>query len=139
MLARQQVRNKPVQILFTANSSLPLVDHDPALIQQVVLNLLLNGIQAISGTGKVEVTTAREQDQAIVEVADTGKGITADALPKIFKPFFTTRSEGTGLGLSLANGIVQSHGGRIEVSSAPAKGSQFRIELPVERPKKDRL
>ena len=138
MLARQQVRNKPVQILFTANSSLPLVDHDPALIQQVVLNLLLNGIQAIPGTGKVEVTTAREQDQAIVEVADTGKGILADALPKIFKPFFTTRSEGTGLGLSLANGIVQSHGGRIEVSSAPGKGSRFRIELPLERPKKDR-
>jgi two-component system, NtrC family, sensor kinase len=138
MLARQQVRNKPVQILFTANSSLPLVDHDPALIQQVVLNLLLNGIQAIFGAGKVEVTAAREQDQAIVEVADTGRGIPADALPKIFKPFFTTRSEGTGLGLSLANGIVQSHGGRIEVSSAPGKGSQFQIWLPVERPKKDR-
>jgi signal transduction histidine kinase len=138
MLARQQVRNKPVQILFTPNPTLPLVDHDPALMQQVVLNLLLNGIQAISGTGKVEVTTSREQDQAIVEVADTGKGIPADALPKIFKPFFTTRSEGTGLGLSLANGIVQSHGGKIEVSSAPAKGSRFRIELPVERPKKDR-
>jgi len=139
MLARQQVRNKPVQILFAPNPSLPLVDHDPALIQQVVLNLLLNGIQAISGTGKVEVTTAREQDQAIVEVADTGKGIPADALPKIFKPFFTTRNEGTGLGLSLANGIVQSHGGRIEVSSVLGKGSRFRIDLPMERPKKDRL
>ena len=138
MLARQQVRNKPVQILFTPNSSLPLVDHDPALIQQVVLNLLPNGIQAIFGAGKVEVTAAREQDQAIVEVADTGRGIPADALTKIFKPFFTTRSEGTGLGLSLANGIVQSHGGRIEVSSAPGKGSQFQIWLPVERPKKDR-
>jgi hypothetical protein len=138
MLARQQVRNRPVQILFTANPSLPLVDHDPALIQQVVLNLLLNGIQAIPGAGKVEVTAAREQDQAIVEVADTGRGIPADALPKIFKPFFTTRSEGTGLGLSLANGIVQSHGGRIEVTSAPGKGSQFLIWLPVERPKKDR-
>ena len=138
MLARQQVRNKPVQILFTANSSLPLVDHDPALIQQVVLNLLLNGIQAISGAGKVEVTATREQDQAIVEVADTGRGIPADALPKIFKPFFTTRSEGTGLGLSLANGIVQSHGGKIEVSSAPGKGSQFQIWLPVERLKKGR-
>jgi signal transduction histidine kinase len=139
MLARQQVRNKPVQILFAPNPSLPLVDHDPALIQQVVLNLLLNGIQAISGAGKVELTTAREQDQAIVEVSDTGKGIPADALPKIFKPFFTTRSEGTGLGLSLANGIVQSHGGTIEVSSASGKGSRFRIELPLERPKKDRL
>jgi len=138
MLARQQVRNKPVQILFTPSPALLLVDHDPALIQQVVLNLLLNGIQAISGTGKVEVTATRERDQAIVEVADTGKGIPADALPKIFKPFFTTRNEGTGLGLSLADGIVQSHGGKIEVSSAPGKGSQFQVRLPVERPKNGR-
>src|SRR5208337_3161072 len=139
MLARQQVRNKPVQILFTPNPSLPLVEHDPALIQQVVLNLLLNSIQAISCVCNVALTTAHEQDQTIVEVFDTGKGIPAEALPKIFKPFFTTRSEGTGLGLSLANGIVQSHGGKIEVSSALGKGSRFRIELPVERPKKDRL
>jgi len=138
MLARQQVRNKPVQILFTPNPSLPLVDHDPALIQQVVLNLLLNGIQAISGAGKVEVTSALKEDHAIVEVADTGKGIPAEALPKIFKPFFTTRSEGTGLGLSLASGIVQSHGGRIEVSSAPTKGSRFRVDLPLKRPREDR-
>jgi len=138
MLARQQVRNKPVQIMFTPNPSLPLLDHDPALIQQVVLNLLLNGIQAISRAGKVEVTSALKGDQAIIEVADTGKGIPAEALPKIFKPFFTTRSEGTGLGLSLANGIVQSHGGRIEVSSTPTKGSRFRVELPLKRPKEDR-
>jgi len=138
MLARQQVRNKPVELLFTPNPTLPLVDHDPALIQQVVLNLLLNGIQAISGAGKVEVSTALEQDHVVVEVADTGRGIPADALPRIFKPFFTTRSEGTGLGLSLANGIVQSHGGKIEVSSALGKGSQFQVWLPVERPKKDR-
>ena len=138
MLARQQVRNKPVQLLFTPNPALPLVDHDPALIQQVVLNLLLNGIQAISGAGKVEVSATLEQHQAIVEVADTGRGIPSDALHKIFKPFFTTRSEGTGLGLSLANGIVQSHGGKIEVSSEPGKGSRFLIELPLERPKKDR-
>jgi signal transduction histidine kinase len=138
LLARQQLRNKPIQILYTPNPSLPQVEHDPALIQQVVLNLLLNGIQAISGTGKVEVTTAREQNLAIVEVADTGRGIPADALAKIFKPFFTTRSEGTGLGLSLANGIVQSHGGKIEVSSAPGKGSRFRVALPLERAKKER-
>lgn len=138
LLARQQVRNKPIQILYTPNPALPQVEHDPALIQQVVLNLMLNGIQAISGTGKVEVITVREQDQAVVEVADTGRGIQADALAKIFKPFFTTRSEGTGLGLSLANGIVQSHGGKIEVSSVPGKGSRFRVALPLERAKKDR-
>lgn len=134
VLSRQQVRTKPIQVKFEANSTLPLVEHDPALIQQVVLNLLLNGIQAISGTGEVRVTLAQECDAAVLRVADTGRGISAEALTKIFKPFFTTRSEGSGLGLSLASSIVQSHGGRIEVSSTPGKGSQFKVLLPLHRP-----
>jgi signal transduction histidine kinase len=134
VLSRQQLRTKPIQVKFEANPTLPLVEHDPALIQQVVLNLLLNGIQAISGTGEVRVTLAQECDAAVLRVADTGLGISAEALTKIFKPFFTTRSEGSGLGLSLASSIVQSHGGRIEVSSTPGKGSQFKVLLPLHRP-----
>jgi|SRR5271165_1747602 len=134
LLGRQQVRTRPVKILFTSNPSLPLVCHDPALIQQVVLNLVLNGIQAIPGEGQVDVSVAREEDQALITVKDNGKGISPEALPKIFRPFFTTRKEGTGLGLSLANGIVQSHGGKIEASSTLGKGTQFRIHLPIERP-----
>src|SRR5208283_2662188 len=113
--------------------SLPMVEHDPALIQQVVLNLVLNGIQAISGTGQVRIGLGEDTGFVRVQVADTGRGIPAEALPRIFKPFFTTRSEGTGLGLSLANSIVQSHGGRIEVSSTPGKGTLFNIWLPVHR------
>ncbi len=135
LLARQQVRTRPVQILFTPNSSLPLVCHDPALIQQVVLNLVLNGIQAIPGAGQVDVSIARESDHALIIVRDNGKGISPESLPKIFRPFFTTRKEGTGLGLSLASGIVQSHGGKIEAQSALGKGTQFRIHLPVGPPK----
>jgi len=138
LLARQQVLTKPIQILFQANPSLPLVEHDPALIQQVVLNLALNGIQAISGTGQVSVALNQDQEFVVVQVSDTGRGISPEALPRIFKPFFTTRNEGTGLGLSLANGIVQSHEGRIEVSSTPGKGTQFRIWLPVQRAKHGR-
>ena len=134
LLARQQLRTKPIQISLTPSPSLPRVNHDPALIQQVALNLLLNGIQAISGEGKVEVVVGREDDRVFVEVADTGRGIPAEALPRIFKPFFTTRNEGTGLGLSLANGIVQSHGGKIDVKSTPGKGTCFRVWLPIERP-----
>ena len=134
LLARQQVRTRPIQVLFTANSSLPLVCHDPALIQQVVLNLLLNGIQAISGEGIVEVTLGQEGKQALIVVKDSGKGISPEALPKIFKPFFTTRKEGTGLGLSLANGIVQAHGGTIEALSVLGQGTQFRIHIPITRP-----
>jgi signal transduction histidine kinase len=133
LLARQQVRTRPIQVLFTPNTVMPEVCHDPALIQQVVLNLVLNGIQAITGEGKVEVTLTAEGPQAVIVVKDTGKGIPADALPKIFKPFFTTRKEGTGLGLSLANGIVQSHGGSIDALSSPGLGTQFRVRIPLAR------
>lgn len=135
MLARQQVRTRSVKVIFSPNHALPPVAHDPALIQQVMLNLVLNGIQAIPGEGAVDIAVTHEDDHALISVKDNGKGISPDALPKIFRPFFTTRKEGTGLGLSLANGIVQSHGGKIEASSTLGQGTQFRIQLPIERPK----
>lgn len=138
LLTRQQVATKPIEIVFEANPVLPLVEHDPALIQQVVLNLVLNGIQAISGAGEVRVGVKQEAGFAVIQVSDTGRGIPAEALSRIFKPFFTTRSEGTGLGLSLANSIVHSHGGRIEVSSTPGKGTQFRVWIPQHRTKLSR-
>ncbi len=83
----------------------------------------------------MDVSLSREQGSAIIQVNDTGRGIPAEALPRIFKPFFTTRSEGTGLGLSLANSIVQSHGGRIEITSAAAEGHAVQSLASVDRPK----
>jgi two-component system NtrC family sensor kinase len=137
-LARQQVLTKPIRVFYEPVPALPEVLHDPALIQQVILNLLLNGIQAITGEGTVAVSSSLEDDFVLIQVSDTGRGIAPDALAKIFKPFFTTRSEGTGLGLSLANGIVRSHGGRIDVSSAMQKGTRFKVWLPVAGPQKDK-
>jgi signal transduction histidine kinase len=100
----------------------------------MALNLLLNGIQAIANQGKIEVTLRREGEFAVVRITDTGKGIARDSLQKIFKPFFTTRKEGTGLGLPLAKGIVELHKGRIEVTSEPGRGAQFDVWLPILRP-----
>ena len=130
-LATQQVRTRPVTIQFKASKEPLTVIHDPALIQQVVVNLLLNGIQAISGEGTIDVSVESSSDFAIVGVRDSGRGMAPEVLANIFKPFFTTRGEGTGLGLSLAKSVVDAHGGRIEVSSEPGSGSSFRVILPV--------
>jgi signal transduction histidine kinase len=132
-LARQQVRTKPIEIVLEPEKLLPRIMHDPVLIQQVALNLLLNGIQAISSQGKIEVALRQEGEFAVLRIKDSGKGIARDALPKIFKPFFTTRKEGTGLGLPLAKGIVESHKGKIEVTSELGQGAEFTVWLPISR------
>ena len=99
-----------------------------------MLNLLLNSIQAIDGTGNVRVKVASEDGLAIVAVSDTGRGIPPEHLANIFRPFYTTKKKGTGLGLSLVSRIVESHGGRIEVNSSPGEGSQFTVRLPFKAP-----
>lgn len=132
-LARQQVRTKPIEITIDPDKKLRRISHDPVQIQQVILNLLLNGIQAVHNQGKIEVTLRQEGEWAVIRITDTGKGIPRDSLSKIFKPFFTTRKEGTGLGLPLAKGIVESHKGRIEVTSEPGQGAQFEVWLPIQR------
>lgn len=132
-LARQQVRTKPIEITLDPDKKLPRISHDPVQIQQVVLNLLLNGIQAIDAQGQIDVALRQERESAVIRIKDTGKGIPPESLPKIFKPFFTTRKEGTGLGLPLAKGIVESHKGKIEVTSEPGQGAQFEVWLPLQR------
>lgn len=133
LLAREQVRTKPMEIGFVPDATLPSMVHDAAQIQQVVLNLVLNGIQAIDGVGRIDVHLRREANKALMSIEDTGRGIKPEELPRIFKPFFTTRKEGTGLGLSLAKGIVEAHGGRISVSSTVGRGTRFEVQLPMER------
>lgn len=131
MLARQQVISKPITIEFTAGQDLPEVEHDSDQIHQVLLNLLLNSVQAIEGPGMVRVAVFKRGDGAGVTVSDTGRGIPAAHLPNIFRPFYTTKGNGTGLGLSLARRIVEDHRGEIEVSSSSEKGTTFSVLLPV--------
>jgi PAS domain S-box-containing protein len=108
----------------------------PLQINQVVMNLVVNAAHAIGPEhGRITVRTGRDAGQLVwIEVQDNGSGIPPEVLSRIFDPFFTTKAvgKGTGLGLSLAYGIVQKHGGRIEVDSAPGQGSRFRVLLPIE-------
>jgi signal transduction histidine kinase len=133
MLGRQQALAKSISITLYKDSSLPELEHDSDQIHQVLLNLLLNALQAIDHDGKISVTVKSRGPVAVVEVADNGRGIPPDQLPNIFRPFFTTKGEGTGLGLSLARRIVEDHHGRIDVSSTVGKGTTFTVVLPLQR------
>ena len=134
MLARQQVLSQPIKIELRKAPDLPDVEHDSDQIHQVLLNLLLNAVQAIDGPGAVRVEIGVRGDCAAVLVHDTGRGIPEDRLPNIFRPFYTTRGNGTGLGLSLTRRIVEEHHGRINVTSVVGKGTTFEVLLPFNAP-----
>jgi two-component system NtrC family sensor kinase len=133
MLARQQVISKPIKIELQKDASLPNVDHDSDQMHQVLLNLLLNAVQAIEKAGTIRVTLSGLDEEAVIAVADTGRGIIPENLPNIFRPFYTTKGNGTGLGLSLARRIVEGHHGRIEVDSEIGIGTEFRVFLPFQQ------
>jgi signal transduction histidine kinase len=122
---------QPIKIEFGKGSEVAEVEHDSDQMHQVLLNLLLNAVQAIDGPGTVTVEIKPVDGFALISVSDTGRGIAPEHLPNIFRPFYTTKGNGTGLGLSLARRIVESHGGRIEVSSEYGSGTQFRVYLPA--------
>jgi len=114
---------------------LPAVQGDPIELQQVVLNLLLNGAQAMRDGGGPEriLTISTTQDNGSVELAvsDVGPGVPEEHLPRLFNPFFTTRSDGTGMGLAINRSIVEAHGGRIWASLNSGPGMTFHVSLPV--------
>ena len=134
MLARQQVLSQPIKIELQQAPDLPEVEHDSDQIHQVLLNLLLNAVQAMESAGTVRVEIDAQKEFARVCVSDTGKGIPEQHLAQIFRPFYTTRGNGTGLGLSLARRIVEEHHGRIHVASVVGKGSTFEVLLPFSVP-----
>jgi PAS domain S-box-containing protein len=113
-------------------AGIPEIDCFPSQLNQVFMNLLVNAGQAIEESGHIILRTGQDESNVWVEVVDDGKGILPQHLGHIFDPFFTTKpvGKGTGLGLSLSYGIVQKHGGRIEVDSTPGKGTCFRVVLP---------
>ncbi len=134
MLARQQVLSQPIGIELDKAPNLPEVEHDSDQIHQVVLNLLLNAVQAIDGPGTVTVAIGSQDECARITVTDSGRGIPEPQIAQIFRPFFTTKGNGTGLGLSLVRRIVEEHHGHINVTSQVGKGSTFGVLIPFSTP-----
>jgi two-component system sensor histidine kinase AtoS len=121
------------QLIREFDQHLPEIFGDPQQLQQVFLNILLNASEAIPEGGKITVKTCHDGNAKTVtiEMCDTGKGIPAELMEKIFQPFFTTKGKGTGLGLAVSKRIVEEHGGGIAVSNNVSGGVTFAITLPV--------
>lgn len=131
-------RSNQVQLEFDPPADDIVLSADAAQIEDAALNLMINAIEAIEGEGRVSVIVRREeadsdedQVEAVISISDNGRGVSEENLARIFNPFFTTTQGGTGLGLPAVRRIARLHGGRVEVSSSPGKGSSFAIHLPI--------
>jgi two-component system sensor histidine kinase HydH len=103
---------------------------DAQQFRQILWNLCLNAVEAMPEGGELRVAAAVHGDMLEVTISDTGEGIAASDISHVFEPFFSTKSEGTGLGLALVHRVVQEHGGEIDVRSAPGLGTTFTLTLP---------
>jgi PAS domain S-box-containing protein len=130
-IAQPQFQKANVQVAQLLPIDVPEVYVDRALLQQAVLNLVLNAVDAMPEGGQLRVVLSRRGDMAEIAVGDTGKGITPENRQKIFQLFFTTRPGGSGIGLASAFRIVQLHNGSIDFTSEVGRGTTFRIELPL--------
>jgi two-component system, sporulation sensor kinase E len=130
-LLRPELENRGLVVVEKLAPRLPNLMMDPSQIKQALVNLCKNGMQAMTRKGLLTLQTGMTPDAAWVSVADTGPGIPARVLSRIFEPFYTTKKKGSGLGLMIVQRIVREHGGRIELESQEGKGTTFRLWLPL--------
>ena len=133
---RPEAERAGVMVDLDVAEDLPRVALDERLMKQALLNLVKNALAAMPGGGKLRLAAERADEEVRLIVEDSGVGISEEDLPKIFEPYFTTKDNGTGLGLTITFKIVKEHDGEITVSSRPGQGSTFAINLPV--PQKER-
>ncbi len=138
-LTRKQAAFKDVAFEAVLSEPLPLVDIDKDQIQQCLINLAINAIDATDPGGKIRFVSRLVPEKGAVEikVSDTGGGIPEQAVGRVFDPFFTSKESGTGLGLAITHGIIEQHDGSIDVESKEGEGTTFRIHLPVHKGEKD--
>jgi PAS domain S-box-containing protein len=133
---RPEAEKANVSLGLAIAEGLPFVALDDRLMKQALLNLVKNALAAMPGGGELKLSAASSEEEVLLSVEDSGLGISEEDLPKIFEPYFTTKDNGTGLGLTITFKIVREHGGEITVASRPGQGSTFAIHLPV--PQKDK-
>jgi nitrogen fixation/metabolism regulation signal transduction histidine kinase len=115
---------------LSLDEKLPGIAADPELLHRALSNLALNAMDAMPNGGALAVRTRRDDGKTIIEVSDTGSGLTREECERIFTPYYTSKQHGTGLGLAIVQSVVSDHGGRISVQSEPGRGTTFVIELP---------
>jgi signal transduction histidine kinase len=132
-LLSHQSRFAEAEFATQLDPALPEVSVNEGQMRQVFLGLAANGLEAMEGRGRLTIRSRARRMEVEVEFEDEGAGVSDEILGRIFDPFFTTKppGQGTGLGLAIAQSIVNDHGGRIEVTSRPGKGSVFRVVLPA--------
>jgi PAS domain S-box-containing protein len=136
-LVERRLHNARINVSTALDPGLPEVQCYPGQLRQVLLNLILNAEQSIEKLGRIDIRTGRQplsgQPAVTIEIGDTGGGISESDMSHIFEPFFSTRQDGTGLGLWVSHNIVRQHGGRIDVTSQK-NGTTFKVVIPVESP-----
>ncbi len=136
-LVRRQVANSDLVVTFDADPACPMIECNDYQLKQAFINIIQNGLDALGRRGQLGITTHYNQhiDEVVIRISDTGIGISEETKANLFKPFFTTKSRGTGLGLSVTKQIITNHNGSINVHSIEGEGSTFEIRLPTSRKK----
>lgn len=138
-LMRPEIENHQVLTEVNLLPSLTPINLDAEQMKQVLVNLIKNAIQVMPGGGKLNLTTGQNRNWLWLSIRDTGPGMTQEQLRNLFTPFFTTRKNGSGLGLMIVQRIIRAHRGRIEVQSQEGEGTEFRLILPLRDPEPNLL
>jgi signal transduction histidine kinase len=133
-LLRPESASRQIQIAAQVRAPLPVLMADSVRLTQALLNLMINALQAVDREGRIDIHVQELEGSLSVAVSDNGPGIPREKLASIFDPYFTTKPEGNGLGLWIAQQIVTAHGGRLKAQNAPERGAIFTMSLPLGKP-----
>jgi two-component system sensor histidine kinase HydH len=128
-----QIKEQGYTVDKHCDNNLPEITADPDMLYQAFLNILINAMQAMPQGGKISIQICSSGNSVEIFFEDQGEGIAEDILEKIWDPFFTTKSKGTGLGLGIVKNIVESHGGSVRISNRSVSGARVTVKLPVEQ------